>query len=79
LLSTGSNEDDMFSLSSDAYEPENGSLVNEVVVGVRGMSSDISDTDVEQLIGVLAAEVEDRLGVIGKDVNVWRMKRPPCR
>jgi hypothetical protein len=67
-LNTGSNVEDMFSLSSDEYEPENASLGKDGVVGVRGMSSDASDKDVEQLIGVPMQDVEDRLGVMGRDM-----------
>jgi hypothetical protein len=58
----------MFSLSSDEYELEKASLGKEGVVGVRGMSSDASDKVVEQLIGVPMQDVEDRLGVMGRDV-----------
>lgn len=67
-MSTGSNVEDMFSLSSDEYELEKASLGKEGVVGVRGMSSDASDKVVEQLIGVPMQDVEDRLGVMGRDV-----------
>jgi len=42
----------VFSLSSEEW-PENGSLEYKGVVGVRGISSDKSDTEVEQLVGVL--------------------------
>jgi len=70
LFSTGSNDDDMFSLSSDEYELEKGSLENEGVVGVRGISSDMSETEVEQLIGVLTVDAEVRLGVTGRDGSV---------
>ena len=54
MLITGSNDGDMlmFSLSSEEWPPENGSLENIGVVGVRGISSDKSETDVEQLVGV---------------------------
>ena len=58
----------MFSLSSDEYELENASLGKDGVVGVTGMSSDASDKDVEQLIGVLAQEEVDRLGVAGSEL-----------
>jgi len=59
----------MFSLSSEEYEPENASLGKEGVVGVTGISSDASDKDVEQLIGVLTQEGEDRLGVTGREMG----------
>lgn len=58
----------MFSLSSEEYDPENASLVKDGVVGVRGISSDASDKDVEQLIGVLTQDEADRLGVTGSEV-----------
>ena len=58
----------MFSLSSEEWELGNGwSLENGGVVGVTGISSDRSDTDVEQLVGVLSVYIEERLGVIGRD------------
>lgn len=69
----------MFSLSSEEYDPEKGSLGNEGVVGVSGMSSEVSDTDVEQLMGVFTVDVDDRLGVTGRDANACRAKRPPCK
>jgi len=51
----------MFSLSSDGYAgPENGG-----VVGVSGTSSETSDGEVVQLIGVLADDIDERLGVTG--------------
>jgi len=79
LLSTGS-KDDMFSLSLDVYEPPNGSLENAGVVGVRGKSSsDWSETDVVELIGVLTADGGERIGVTGKGDGVGRTYRPPCR
>lgn len=58
----------MFSLSSDEYELAKGSLEgNDGVVGVRGKSSEVSETDVVELIGVLTADAAvERDGVIGK-------------
>ena len=61
----------MFSLSSEEWELGNGwSLENGGVVGVTGISSERSDTDVEQLVGVLSVYVEERLGVTGRDGRV---------
>jgi len=37
---------------------------------VTGISSDRSDTEVEQLVGVLIVYVEGRLGVTGRDGKV---------
>ena len=49
----------------------NGSLENDGVVGVRGMSSDISDMDVDELLGGLRAEeAGERIGVMGRDAKV---------
>jgi len=64
----------MFSLSySETYELENGSLENGGLVGVRGMSSDISEALVvvlEVLVGVLIYDdAGDRVGVIGSNVK----------
>lgn len=60
LLMAGSNVVGKFSLSSsDMQELEKGSEENgEGLVGVRGKSSDISETDVVALIGVLTPDVE---------------------
>jgi len=79
LLSTGSKDDDMFSLSLDVCEPPNESLENAGVVGVRGKSSDWSETDVVELVGVLTADGGERIGVTGKGDGVGRTYRPPCR
>ena len=71
LFSTGSKDEGLFSLSSEEYELVNGSLENDGVVGVRGMSSDTSDMDVVELLGVLIAEeAGERIGVTGKDAKV---------
>lgn len=67
LLRTGSNVDGTFSLSSDECA-ENVSLAKYGVVGVGGVSSEMSDGDVVQLIGVLVVDKEDRFGVTGSDV-----------
>jgi len=67
LFSTGSNVDDRtFSLFSDEYA-EIDSLANDGVVGVSGTSSETSDGEVVQLIGVPMDDVVDRLGVTGSD------------
>jgi len=79
LFSTGSKCEGRFSLSSEGHEPENGSLQNVGVVGVSGMSSDMSDSDVVELMGVVAADTDVRFGVTGNEGSVWRTKRPPCR
>lgn len=68
LLTAGSNlGDDRFSLSSsDISEPEKGSLENPGLVGVAGISSERSETLVAALIGVLAAVMVERTGVMGR-------------
>lgn len=66
LFNTGSNVEDIFSLAATAYELLlNGSCMNAGVVGVKGKSSDVSETDVVELIGVLMADAGERLGVTG--------------
>jgi hypothetical protein len=67
LLSTGSNIVDMFSLSSDEYDDKKGSLLCAGVLGVMGMSSDMSEAVVVVLAGVLIVETDVRLGVTGKN------------
>lgn len=80
LLITGSKVGEgKFSLSSDMYEPEKGSLENAGLVGVAGISSERSDAVVETLIGVLILGEYARMGVIGSGANGWREKRPPWR
>jgi len=70
----------MFSLSLDECGCPKGSLENAGVVGVRGKSSDLSETDVVELIGVLIAEEGgERIGVTGRVVDGGRTYRPPCR
>ena len=66
LLSTGSNSGEgKFSLSSDMYEPENASLDKIGLVGVTGMSSEMSEAVVDTLMGVqIFGENDDRTGVI---------------
>jgi len=67
LFNTGSNVDDRtFSLLSDEYA-EIDSLAKDGVVGVSGTSSETSDREVVQLIGVPMDDVVDRLGVTGRD------------
>ena len=69
LLRIGSNVDDgTFSLSSDECI-ENVSLGKYGVVGVGGVSSETSDGDVVQLIGVLIVDREVRFGVTGSDTR----------
>ena len=69
LLRTGSNVDDgTFSLSSDECA-ENVSLAKYGVVGVGGVSSETSDGDVVQLIGVLIVDRDVRFGVTGSDAR----------
>lgn len=71
----------MFSLSSDGDgETIQGSLeTNAGVVGVRGKSSEMSETVVVVLMGVLNAELgtEMRVGVTGKAEKEWRTNLPP--
>jgi len=78
LFTTGSKEDGMFSLSSDECVTEYASLLNNGVDGVKGMSSEISDTDVVELAGVLKADRDERLGVTGNGKG-RTANRPPCR
>lgn len=40
--------------------------MNAGVVGVKGKSSDVSDIDVVELIGVLTEDAGERIGVTGK-------------
>ena len=63
----GSNSGEgKFSLSSDMYEPENASLDKIGLVGVTGMSSEMSEAVVDTLMGVqIFGENDDRTGVIG--------------
>jgi len=64
-------------LSSDLQGlDENRSLEYDGVVGVRGMSSDISDADVDELMGVLTAEAGERVGVTGSVAMESRKRRP---
>lgn len=70
LLTTGSKCDGWFSLSSDGYEPENGSLENVGVTGVSGMSSETSDSDVVELGGVTTVHRLLRFGVTGNEGRV---------
>lgn len=70
LLTTGSKCDGWFSLLSDEYEPENGSLGNVGVFGVSGMSSDTSDSDVVELGGVMTVHMPLRFGVTGNEGRV---------
>lgn len=79
LFSTGSKCDGRFSLSSEGNELENGSLEKVGVEGVSGISSDTSDNDVVELIGVVAADTVARFGVTGSEGSVWGLNRPPCR
>lgn len=81
LLMTGSNVVGKFSLSSsDRKELEKGSGENdEGLVGVSGKSSDRSETDVVALIGVLAPDIDGRVGVIGRVMKDCRTNRPPWR
>lgn len=66
LLTTGSNVEGIFSLSPDEKVMGRMSAGGEEgVVGVIGMSSETSDIDVVELMGVLNADVEVRLGVTG--------------
>jgi len=65
LFKTGSKVDDMFSLSSEECD-EKRSLLNAGVIGVRGISSEMSEADVVELAGVLTAEIEERFGVTGR-------------
>src|SRR6188768_2935511 len=67
LLRIGSKVDEIFSLSSDEYVPEKGSLLNDGVVGVMGMSSEMSEAVVVALAGVVMADDDERLGVTGRD------------
>lgn len=72
LFNTGSKDVGKFSLSSDLQGLEvKGSLEKEGVVGVKGMSSDKSETDVDELIGVLTADTEadERVGVTGSEAR----------
>jgi len=77
LFRMGSNVDDTFSLSSEECEAKNGSLLNAGVTGVRGISSEISDADVVELVGVLKVEANERLGVTGNGAEAHRRKRLP--
>lgn len=77
LFRTGSNVEDTFSLSSEECEAENVSLLNAGVTGVRGISSEMSEADVVELVGVFRAEADERLGVTGNGVEVRRGKRLP--
>jgi len=76
LLRTGSNVDEIFSLSSDECDVEKGSLLKAGVVGVRGMSSEMSEAEVVELAGVLMADIEERFGVTGRE-GVEGAKRFP--
>lgn len=57
-------------MSSVGHELENGSPENVGVDGVRGISSDTSDNDVDELIGVVAADAVARFGVTGNEGSV---------
>jgi len=78
LFRTGSKVDEIFSLSSEEYDAEKGSLLNAGVTGVSGMSSEMSEADVVELAGVLMAETEERLGVTGRE-EAEGTKRLPSR
>ena len=78
LFTTGSKDDGTFSLSSDEYVTEYVSLLNNGVDGVKGISSEISDTEVVELAGVLKADRDERLGVTGSGKGPVA-NRPPCR
>ena len=78
MFTTGSKDDGMFSLSSDECVTEYVSLLKSGVDGVKGISSDISDTDVVELAGVLKAERDERVGVTGNGKG-REANRPPCR
>jgi len=75
---SGSNVEDTFSLSSEGYPDENGSLQGGVI-GVMGISSDKSEAVVEVLAGVLSAETEERFGVTGKSRTGTGDQRLPPR
>lgn len=77
LFRTGSNVEDTFSLSSEEWEAENGSLLNAGVTGVSGISSERSEADVVELVGVFRAEAGERLGVTGNGAEVRGGKRLP--
>ena len=67
LLTTGLKVDGKFSLS---YSDEKGSLENGGLVGVRGISSEISEAEVVALAGVLMHdEAGDRVGAIRSNVK----------
>ncbi len=70
LLTTGSKCDGWFSLSSGEYEPEKGSLENDGVFGVRGISSDTSYSAVVELGGVTSVHTLLRFGVTGHEGRV---------
>jgi len=70
LFSRGSRYVEVFSLSSEDGDPENGSSLEKMgVEGVSGMSSsEISDREVVEPVGELVMEAEgDRVGVTGTD------------
>ena len=66
LFTTGSKDDGTFSLSSDECATEYVSLLNGVD-GVKGISSEISDMEVDELAGVLKTDRDERLGVTGNE------------
>ena len=67
-------------MSSEDGGPENGSLENTGVVGVKGMSSEISDLEVVELAGVLITEDEgERVGVAGRDAREHATNWLPCK